>query len=150
MDVNCSRRSKVDDQTLQRRCVGLSMLFQRCANVTYIHVVILSITRCCKNVVLIDETSWLDCRCDYNVAWMSTLHVLITLINRRWVWLSTSFQCCGDIKCPPPCDVDDQTLRKRCICVVRCCNVYTTNNQRRTNVVCRLGMMVISNIYKMI
>ena len=40
-------------------------------------------TRRCKIVVFIDETSWLDCRCDYNVAWMSNFHVLITLITRR-------------------------------------------------------------------
>ena len=44
-----------------------------------------------------------------------------------------------DVKFPRPCDVDDQTLRKRCICVVRRRNVYTTNNQRHTDVVCRLG-----------
>ena len=42
-----------------------------------------SMTRPGKNVVFIDGTSWLDCRCDYNVAWMSNFHVLITLITRR-------------------------------------------------------------------
>ena len=40
-------------------------------------------TRRGKNVVFIDETSWLNCRYDYNVAWMSNFHVLITLITRR-------------------------------------------------------------------
>ena len=83
MDVNFSRHTKVDDQTLQRRWVRLSTRFQRCANVIYIYVVITSMTRRGKNVVFIDETSWLNCRCDYNVAWMSNVHVLITLITRR-------------------------------------------------------------------
>ena len=80
---NCSRHSKVDDQTLQRRWVVLSTLFQRYDNVIYIYVVITSMTRRCKHVVFIDETSWLDCRCDYDVAWISNFHVLITLITRR-------------------------------------------------------------------
>ena len=40
-------------------------------------------TRRGKNVVFIDETSWLNCRYDYNVAWMSNFHFLITLITRR-------------------------------------------------------------------
>ena len=43
-------------------------------------------TRRGKNVVFIDETSWLNCRYDYNVAWMSNFHVLIDVVKTLgWV-----------------------------------------------------------------
>ena len=94
------------------------------ANVIYIYVVITSIqTRCIA--------SWLNCRC-YNVAWMSNVHVLITLITRRCE--DVGFGCRLDFNVVATSNfhvlVTSMTLRKRCICVVRRRNVYATNNQR--------------------